>query len=369
MSTVGDLTQGAESTAPSAERAKRVWTVTGPVEPDSLGITLVHEHLLVDGSCFFVLDEAEDAEEFAGLPLSPSILGRVRAFSCSNHDNLLLDDLDLAAAELAEFTALGGRAVVDVTSSVGLGRDPRGLRALAERTGLRVVMGCGFYCEYSHPDSVAAASVEELTGFIVREVAEGVDGIRAGVIGEIGVNGQERGTWRYLGEMTPDEDKALRAAARASLATGAALTVHQPNRASTVPEIMRVLEEERVPPRRVVLGHMSSVPDFDMHLEALRRGYWIAYDNFGMEHLANAWYRPITDDQRIAWLVELFRRGFGGRVLVSHDVWCKAQLRRWGGAGYGHILRTVVSRLREAGLSEADVHRLLVTNPAEVLAF
>jgi phosphotriesterase-related protein len=231
-------------------------------------------------------------------------------------------------------------------------------------------MGCGFYCEYSHPDMVARASVEELTGFIVRELTEGVDGgIRAGIIGEIGINGQERGTLRYLGQMTPDEEKALRAAARASLETGAAICVHQPNRASAVPEIIRVLEEEGARPDRVILAHMSSVLDFAAHLDALGRGYWIAYDNFGMEHLANTWYQPITDEQRVEWLLEVFRRGYGGRVLISHDVWCKVQLRRFGGGGYGHILRVIVPRLREEGLTEIDIEQVLVGNPAEVLAF
>jgi phosphotriesterase-related protein len=169
--------------------------------------------------------------------------------------------------------------------------------------------------------------------------------------------------------MTPAEERALRAAARASLETGAAVCVHQPNRSSGTRAIMRVLEEEGMTPERVVLAHMSSVPDFSTHLEALDRGYWIAYDNFGMAHLANPWLRPLPDERRIDWLLDVFRRGYGHRLLVSHDVWCKVQLRRFGGGGYGYILRTIVPRLRERGLSDSDVQRLLVANPAEVLAF
>jgi len=345
-----------------------VSTVLGPVDPRDLGVTLAHEHLLVDGSCFFEHRDGDDAEEFARLPVSEDIVERVRAASCSNRDNLVLDDPDVAVSELAPFAELGGRTVVDVTSA-GLGRKPQGLREIAERTGLLIVMGSGFYCEYAHPEIVARSAVDELAGLIVRDVREGIDGVRAGIIGEIGVNGQEKGTWRYLGEMTPDEEKVLRAAARASIETGAAMCVHQPNRASAVGAILAVLAEEAVPPERVILGHMSSVPDFSAHVEALERGYWIAYDNFGMGLLANAWYRPIQDAQRIEWLLEVRRRGFLHRVLISHDVWCKVQLRRFGGGGYAHILRTVVPALRERGLSEDEVDRLLVRNPAEVLAF
>jgi phosphotriesterase-related protein len=338
------------------------------VNPADLGVTLVHEHMLLDGACFFEVDAEGDGETFADLPVTADIVERVRAASCSNRDNLSLNDIELAVAELGEFTGLGGRSVVDVTSSVGLGRDPRGLQALARRADVNVVMGCGFYCEYSHPDFIASAGIDALAAFIVREVTEGVDGIRAGVIGEIGVNGQERGTLRRVGEMTASEERALRAACRASLETGAAVIVHQPNRSAAVPEILAVLESERVSPDRVVLGHMSSVPDFAMHLEALDRGFWIAYDNFGMV-LENRWYRPIADEQRMEWLLDVFRRGHANQLLVSHDVWCKVQLLRFGGAGYAHILRTIVPELRARGLSADDIERLLVRNPAEVLAF
>jgi phosphotriesterase-related protein len=370
MSTVGERHQGAPTASDHCwESGQRVWTVRGPVPPGELGITLVHEHLLLNGLSFFEPADGDDAEEFARAPVSLELAPRICAASCSNYDNLLLEDPGLAVEELREFERYGGRTIVDATSSVGLGRDPAGLRQIAEQTSLNVVMGCGFYCEYSQPDWVLEAEIDELTDFIVRDVTEGVDGIRAGIIGEIGINGQERGTWRNVGEMTPSEERALRAAARGSITTGAALYIHQPNRASAVRAIMDVLAEEEIRPNRVILGHMSSVPDFEAHLAALEAGFWIAYDNFGMSRLTNAWYRPIPDAQRIAWLLEVFRLGFGDQVLISHDVWCKVQLRRFGGDGYGHILRTIVPELRACGLTEADLDRLLVTNPARVLAF
>jgi len=349
--------------------ARRVWTVSGPIAPTDLGVTLSHEHVFIDGSAYFEPGEGPDADEFAAARVTLENIERVRAASCSNRDNIVLHDLDLAVEELAGYVQLGGDALVDVTSSPEIGRDPSALRAIAERTGLKVVMGCGFYCEYSHSEAVARSSIDELADAIIRDVVEGVDGIRAGIIGEIGINGQEKGTWRYLGEMTPDEEKALRAACRAALATGAPVCIHQPNRASAVSEIMRVVEEEGLQAERVVLAHMSSVPDFEAHVAALERGFWIAYDNFGMAALSNAWLRQTSDEQRVDWLLEVFRRGFGRRVLVSHDIWCKVQLSRFGGGGYGHILRTIVPMLRERGFSDDDVDLLLVRNPAEVLAF
>src|SRR5262249_16975363 len=150
--------------------------------------------------------------------------------------------------------------------------------------------------------------------------------------------------------------------------TGAPLTIHQPNRASAVHEILRILDEEQAPPDRVILGHMSSVPEFDVHLEALRRGFWIAYDNFGM-NLRNAWFRGTEDEQRVAWTAQVVAEGYGRRLVLSQAVWCKAQLLAYGGNGYGHILRTIVPALRDAGLSQDEIEQLIVHNPADVLAF
>lgn len=346
-----------------------VMTVTGPLGVEKLGRTLMHEHLILDGSSFFEPSDDPAIAALADAAMTPEIAGRILGASCSNHDNLQLDDRDLTLTEIRAFVDLGGSSIIDVTSGVGLGRDPAGLRELSLATGIPIVMGSGFYCEYSHPDWIAAATVDDLSRIIVDEFVNGVDGVRPGIIGEIGINGQRRSTLELIGEMTPDEEKTLRAAARASRKTGAALCVHQPNRSTAVPAIIGVLEEEAVDPSRVILAHMSSIPDFGMHEYALERGFWIAYDNFGMARLSNARYRPISDEQRADWTVEVVHKGYGDRLLISQDIWCKLQLRHYGGGGYSHILRTIVPLLLSKGLAESDIDQLLIHNPAAVLPF
>jgi len=346
-----------------------VMTVTGPLPVEKLGRTLTHEHLILDGSCFFEPPPNSEVAALVDAPMTPELAPQILEASCSNHDNLQLGEHELTLSEVSQFADLGGQSIVDVTSGVGLGRNPAGLRALSLKTGIPIVMGSGFYCEYSHPDWIAQSTIDDLMRVIVAEFADGVDGVQPGIIGEIGINGQLRATLQLIGEMTPDEEKALRAAARACRKTGAALCVHQPNRAAAVPAIISVLEDEAVEPSRVILAHMSSIPDFAMHELALERGYWIAYDNFGMSRLANARYRPLSDDQRATWAVEVFRKGYGDRLLISHDVWCKLQLRRFGGGGYAHILRTIVPDLIRRGLAQDDIDQLLIRNPAAVLPF
>jgi phosphotriesterase-related protein len=346
--------------------AGAIMTVCGPIDPSDLGVTLMHEHLVLDGSCWLEHAADTDARAFAERPVTSDIAPKIRGALCSNRDNMVLRDSSASVSELADFASLGGRSIVDVTSE-GLAPDPLALRAIAEASGIHVVMGCGFYCEIAVPQKLVELSVERLADVIESRVLDGVDGVRAGIIGEVGVNGQEHTTRRSVGDMTAFEERSLRAAARASIATGAAVTIHMPDRSSAVERVMAIVDNEGVSPDRVVLGHMSWVRDFETHLRALRRGYWIAYDDFGMND--PRWYNGIDDNRRIEWAVDVFGHGFGDRLLISQDVACKVTLRRFGGTGYGHILRSVVPALRQRGLTDSDVEQLLIRNPAQILAF
>jgi phosphotriesterase-related protein len=63
------------------------------------------------------------------------------------------------------------------------------------------------------------------------------------------------------------------------------------------------------------------------------------------------------------------QKGYVRQVIVSHDTARRSRLRANGGHGYGYILREFVPKLREAGLSEADMETITVENPPRLLAF
>src|SRR5262249_33315816 len=168
-------------------RFGKVQTVTGLVDPDSLGPTLMHEHLLIDASHLEPrpLDDAQ--EQVFGEKLTVEIASRIKFGGDPNLDNARLDDLEMAVAELAWFREAGGGTVVEVTNH-GLHRDPAGLRRIAERTGLSIVMGSSYYVGASHPPDMATRTEEEIAAEIVSELFEGAGdtGICAGIIGEAG---------------------------------------------------------------------------------------------------------------------------------------------------------------------------------------
>src|SRR5438132_10019022 len=166
-----------------------VMTVLGPVPVDQMGITLMHEHILLDGARTWKCPCHPDDMALAEQPVNIEIIGELRMNPYVNRDNVSLDDSDLALSELQRYRELGGHTVVDATN-VGIGREPEKLARISRMSGLKIVMGTGFYLEHTHPEWLKAMDVDAVTEFIVNDVGGGEvqPPILAGLIGEIGVS-------------------------------------------------------------------------------------------------------------------------------------------------------------------------------------
>ena len=349
-------------------------TVLGPIEPEELGPTTMHEHVLVDLSCNFVTPVAESERSLLDAPVTMDILGvlRRRPFSrCL--DNVVLSDEQLAIDELTRFRQAGGSGIVDCTV-YGIGIDPAAVARVARATGLHIVQGTGAYVEPSHPDWVREATIDELAERFADEVRVGFgdSGIRAGLLGEIGTSGVSADAKDYarVGDITTDEEKVLRAAGRASVETGAAVSVHLDVRGHGAFRIIDILEEEGVAPDRMIMCHLDPVADLDYHLAVAARGVFVEYDCFGRDYYSDelgiAWGH---DSQRVSWLVSLLEAGHEERILLAQDVCMKIDLRAYGGNGYDHIVSAGLEMFRRAGIGEAQITSMLVENPRRALAF
>jgi predicted metal-dependent phosphotriesterase family hydrolase len=303
-----------------------IQTVTGPIEPERAGVTMSHEHVLVDGWGMF-----------------------------GTYDAILHDDV-LAIAELGDFTAAGGGTIVDCTNA-GIGRDPGALRAIAEAAGVSIVMGAGWYRERVYPPEVRQSSARELADRLVAEITDGVEGtgIRPGMIGEIG-------TERYA--ISAAEERVFRAAARAQRRTGVAIWTHTTHGGDLAAEQIALLTGEGVPPDRIVVSHMGDRIGY-RHLDPIARtGVYLSVDNIG--YVGGGY--P-SDDVRADNVAQLVASGHGARVMLGGDTCTKSALLAYGGKGYGHILRRFVPMLRERGVGEDAITMMLVDNPRRVLAF
>ena len=309
------------------EFSGRVMTVDGPVDPASLGFTLTHEHLLVD---------------LSAASLRWGIDG-------------MFFDVDDMIQELGHFKAAGGGTLVETTLPA-IGRNPDGLRRIAAATGVKVVMGCGWYRQPYYParDEIDRRPPGDLAEQLVAEITGGVgpDRVRPGVIGEIGCHK----TW-----MTAQEERVHRAAARAQLATGLPITTHAIASPIGLTQL-DVFEAEGVDLSRVVIGHADSYPVPAYHLEIARRGAWVQFDKVGDP---SSFFVP---EARLVRLVtELVDAGHIGQLLLSQDICFRTHLKLLGGHGFDYLPVRFLPLLRAAGLSQAEIDQIVIDNPRRML--
>lgn len=333
-----------------------VMTVRGPVPVTEMGVTLNHEHVLNDVTSWShrTASRGWEPEDLARRPVAEDLLWDLRQDPFANLDNCRLDDLAAATEEVRRYADLGGRTIVEATG-LGVGRDLAGLRTVSEQTGVHIVAGTGFYLEASQPPEARELSAEQIRDRILTDLAEGQDGVRPGVIGEIGVGS----------EFTPAEQRSLRGALLAHLETRLPVQVHLPAWFRLGDRVADLVEEVGADPGRVVLCHMGpSGDDLPYQERLLGRGLWLQYDMIGMEvFYADQGVQCPSDEQNASWIARLLERGHGDQLLVSQDIFLKSLLRGHGGPGYGHLLQYFVPRLHRHGVGAADVDRLLIDNP------
>jgi phosphotriesterase-related protein len=338
--------------------------VLGPIDAADLGVTLAHDHVLIDGTFMYVEPDEISQRGLAHQKITLQNRGWVAYNWTSNRDNVELKDEEIAVTELKRFVAAGGRSIIDPTN-VGLGRDPQALARIARTTGTHIVMGAGYYIGTTHPDDMDEKSEETLTAEIVADIEDGVGDtdIRAGLIGEIGC------TYPWL----PNEKKSLRAATAAQQQTGAALMVHPGRDPQSPVEIAEVVDQAGGDLSRTIICHIDrTCLDRGWLKELASSGCYLEYDLFGNE---SSFYPPNpavdmpSDAQRMDVILWHFENGLEDQILLSHDIATKHRLQAYGGLGYDHLITNVVPRLRARGLSKSQVDRLIVDNPARIYGF
>ena len=326
-------------------------TVLGPISTDELGVTSSHEHIFIDmrgcveitgnePSCFYDKIRMDNRAEVLSDPYA--IL-----------DNALLDGVDEAVREMEYFKAWGGKTVIDCTLDE-IGRDPLALKEVSLRSGVQIVVGCGHYYKKAHFASVHASSVEDLANELRKDILEGIGdtGVKAGLIGEIGTSAV----------VDEDEKKVLRAAGIVGAETGKAVHIHTDLYTENGFEIVDILTREGMRPQKICIDHIDVWLRPDYIRALLDVGVFVEFDNFGKEFFVSKTRRFAYDLERIALLKTLIDEGYQKQLLVCNDICLKTMWKRYGGAGYAHILRGVKQMALENGIDEKVYSSLLTDN-------
>lgn len=304
-----------------------VRTILGDIESDRLGFTMPHEHILTRPG-----GHGEKA------------VGNVGA----DH---ALDDLERSIRMCREYKAAGGDTLVEATPKTW-GRDTLGMVACAEKSGVHVVACCGVICEEHGMDpKTSDMSVAEIADEMVRDVAEGMDGTahKAGWI-KVGA--------AYM-KVTPNEEKFIRAGARAATRTGVPLHAHTTGGTMGI-EITEILRDEGFDMERMIIAHVDRNPDLWYHRQMLKTGVYLIYDGPG-----KAKYYP--DTIRIDLLRQLVADGYGDKLMLCNDMGRRSYHPAYGGGpGLSWIKERFLPRLLDEGFDEAVVHKFMHENPARI---
>ncbi len=302
-------------------------TVLGPLAPERLGVTSMHEHLLSDAR---------------GLADDP---------------DYRLDDPALAAGELAHAAALGLRSVVDPTGW-GFGGPVPELAEISRLSGVQIVAGVGVYLGRTRPAWVSREDVETLTRRFHSALTRRLPGcaFAAGIVGVIAPD-------HPIGEV---DRRLLSAAATAAAATHSAVIIRLDPRYRDGPRLVDGLAAEGLAPERIVLSNIDGYADEPQQLDALARTGATLKWCFGYESPPRPGLRSATDAGRADAIVRLLAHGFTRQVLAC-GVWTRAALRAHGGFGYGHLMTGAVPLLSARGVGPGELANLLVDQPRRLL--
>lgn len=282
---------------------------------------------------------------------------------CDSHDHLFfrsvmlpgqeLDDADAALAEVREFAAAGGQAIVQWTPH-GLGRRVEELPEISTQTGVSLIAATGLHRAEHYPEGFVDKVRPRLAEIFRDELIVGIgnSSVRAGLI-------------KVAGGFHRLDDHArfvMHAAAEAHHATGAPIAIHHELGSAADAVLDLLVDTLDVPPGSVILGHLNRFPDPRAHLDLAKRGAWLAFD--GPSRANNA-----TDPHLLDCLAGLIDGGYGDRLLLGGDTTtAKARGATGEGPGMSFLLTVLRPRItREFGAEVADA--IFRTNPARAFAW
>ena len=322
----------------------KINTVLGPIDPESLGLTLAHEHIVAG---------------YPGWECDPL----ARPYNREKIVNVCLRNLE-------PVKNYGVNAIIDATP-VDLSRDVDVMRNVSEKLQVHIVCSTGRYTENEGKWIYLRQRERNKIGDIKAELYEGFMQELTYGIGQSGIRPGVIKVASGLNCISPCEEATLRAAAQAGKETGAPIMTH--TEAGTMgPEQADLLIGEGVIPQKIMIGHMCGNPSLAYQMEVLRRGVYIGFDRFGIEMF-------VPDQVRIATLIGLLGMGYADRIMMSQDFTAcgygrggrlpQEEAKKVGlNWSFTNIFRNIIPALKKAGINNDQIKTMTIDNPRRFLS-
>lgn len=300
-------------------------TVNGTIPANELGITLMHEHILVDfiGADKVSRDHYETDEVFAA-----------------------------ALPHLKSLKAEGCQTLVECTPAY-IGRDPDLFQQLSEATGLNIITTTGYYGAANDkfvPQHAYEETFNQLATRWIHEAEQGIEGtqIKPGII-KIGVD---------AGPLSEIDEKLIRAAVLTHKATGLTIASHTGDGVAAL-EQLDILRELKVDASAFIWVHAQNELDTALHILAANRGAWIEFDGINEASI----------NRHVELVMNMIQHGLSNRTLISQDAgWYHVGESKGGNyRGYDLLFTKFIPELKAAGATKSQIRTLLVENPRKVL--
>lgn len=302
-------------------------TVNGPIETNQLGLSLIHEHILVD---FIGADETNHSRwnrEAVSKKVLPYLLEAKKA---------------------------GVKSFFDCTPAF-LGRDVQLLKMLSAQSGLQIITNTGYYGAVNKkylPSWAFTETAEQLAARWINEFKHGIEetSVKPGFI-KISVDMEV--------PLVEVDAKLVKAAALTHLATGLTICSHTGPAKAALAQL-EILQKEKVKPNAFVWVHAQNEKDKSNFIKAAQMGAWVSLDGIGWGDF----------DNYIDSIVQLKNAGLLTRVLISHDAgWYKPDEKEGGEIKeYTNLFTEIIPRLKNQGFVDSDINQLLVRNPSDALS-
>lgn len=300
-----------------------VHTVTGKINPAEMGITLPHEHLMVD----FIGAKEVSPDRYN----RKAVLKKVQPY-------------------LKKLKAAGCHTLVECTPAY-LGRDAGLMQKLSKKSGVQILSNTGYYGARNNlflPAHAFTETADQLASRWINEFENGLDntGIKPGFI-KIGVD---------RGNLSDLHQKLITAACRTHLATGLTIAAHT----GTAPgafDQLEILNKEGVDPSAWIWVHAQNEKDKTLHVMAARRGAWVEFDGYGEG----------KEEEYYEMLLNMKQNKVLHRVLISQDAgWYHVGEEDGGNfKSFTPLLKKLLPYLKKHNFRQEEIEQLVVKNPME----